>query len=250
MAGRVDGKVAIVTGAAMGLGEAIARRLAAEGAQVALTDVAAAEGRKVADDIGASAVFLPHDVSSEAEWDAVRDAVLAAHGRIDILVNNAGIQIAAPIDEARFEDWRKVQSVNADGVFLGCRMAVRAMKAAGHGGSIVNVASVASHSGEPEGAAYCASKGAVRALTKSVAVYAKPFGIRCNSVHPGAIDTPMVWNLRTAMGLPASAPGIGQPDDIAWAVLYLASDEARYVTGAELLVDNGRTITPPAPAKD
>ncbi|MDB5445242.1 MAG: oxidoreductase, short-chain dehydrogenase/reductase family [Phenylobacterium sp.] len=249
MAGRVEGKVAVVTGAAMGLGEAIARRLAAEGAQVVLTDVAEAEGRKVADDIGPAAAFLRHDVSSEAEWAAVGDAVLAAHGRIDILVNNAGIQIAAPIDEARFEDWRKVQSVNADGVFLGCRMAVRAMKPAG-GGAIVNVASVASHSGEPYGAAYCASKGAVRALTKSVAVYAKPFGIRCNSVHPGAIDTPMVWNMRTALGLPASVPGIGQPDDIAWAVLYLASDEARYVTGAELLVDNGRTITPPAPAKD
>ena len=249
MPGRVDGKVAVVTGAAMGIGEAIARRLAAEGAKVVLTDVAEAAGRRVAENIGPSATFLRHDVSSEGEWDAVRDAVLAAHGRIDILVNNAGIQIAAPIDEARFEDWRKVQSVNADGVFLGCRMAVRAMKQSG-GGSIVNIASVASHSGEAHGAAYSASKGAVRALTKSVAVYAKAYGVRCNSVHPGTIDTPMVWNMRTAMGLPTSVPGVGAPEEIAHAVLYLASDEARYVTGAELLVDNGRTITPPAPAKD
>jgi len=249
MAGRVDGKVAVVTGAAMGIGAAIARRLAAEGAQVVLTDVAVAEGRQVAEEIGPTATFLRHDVASEAEWDTVRDAALAAHGRIDILVNNAGVHIPAAIDEARFEDWRTIQSVNADGVFLGCRMAVREMKRTG-GGSIVNVASVASHSGEAYGAAYCASKGAVRSLTKSVAVYAKAFGIRCNSVHPGTIDTPMVWNIRVGLGLPKTAPGVGAPDDIANAVLYLASDEARYVNGAELLVDNGRTVTPPPPATD
>jgi len=249
MAGRVDGKVAVVTGAAMGIGEAIARRLAAEGARVMLTDVATVEGQGVAEDLGSSAAFLRHDVASEAEWDAVREAVLAAHGRIDILVNNAGVHIPAAIDEARFEDWRRIQSVNADGVFLGCRMAVREMKRTG-GGSIVNVASVASHSGEAYGAAYCASKGAVRSLTKSVAVYGKAFGIRCNSVHPGTIDTPMVWNIRAGLGLPKTAPGVGAPDDIANAVLYLASDEARYVNGAELLVDNGRTVTPPPPATD
>jgi len=249
MAGRLDGKVAIVTGAAMGIGEGIARRLAAEGAKVFLTDVATDAGEQVAAEIGPSARFMRHDVASEAEWEDVRDAVLALHGRLDVLVNNAGIQIAASIEDATFADWRKVQAVNADGVFLGCRMAVWAMKETG-GGSIVNIASVASHSGEAGGAAYCASKGAVRALTKSVAVYAKPFGIRCNSVHPGTIDTPMVWGMRAPMGLPASVPGVGAPDDIAYAVLYLASDEARYVTGAELLVDNGRTITPPAPARD
>jgi 3(or 17)beta-hydroxysteroid dehydrogenase len=247
MAGRVEGKVAVVTGAAMGIGEAIARRLAAEGARVVLTDVKADEGERVAREIGPAALFLLHDVASEAAWDQVRDAVLGTHGRLDILVNNAGIQIPGSIEDASFEDWRKVQSVNADGAFLGCRMAVRAMKAAGRG-SIVNIASVASHSGEAQGAAYSASKGAVRALTKSVAIYAKPFGIRCNSIHPGGVDTPMIWSLRSSMGLAPSPPGVGAPDDIAYAALYLASDEARYVTGAELLVDNGRTITPPVPA--
>ena len=247
MPGRVQDKVAIVTGAAMGIGEGVARLLALEGARVVLTDVNAAEGERVARQIGPAASFLRHDVSSEAGWDAVSQAVMAAHGRLDVLVNNAGIQIPGSIEDASFEDWRKVQSINADGVFLGCRMAVRAMKASG-GGSIVNVASVASHSGEAHGAAYCASKGAVRSLTKSVAVYGKTFGVRCNSVHPGAIDTPMVWTLRTGMGLAPSPPGIGEPEDIAYAVLYLASDEARYVTGAELLVDNGRTVTPPTPA--
>jgi 3(or 17)beta-hydroxysteroid dehydrogenase len=246
MAGRVEGKVAVVTGAAMGIGEGIARRLAAEGARVVLADVNA-EGERVAGEIGPAAMFVRHDVASEASWEALRDAVLAAHGRLDILVNNAGIQIAGSIEEASFEDWRKVQSVNADGVFLGCRMAVRTMKGSG-GGAIVNVASVASHSGEAGGAAYSASKGAVRSLTKSVAIYAKPFGIRCNSVHPGGVDTPMIWNMRRELGLPPSPPGVGTPDDIAYAVLYLASDEARYVTGAELLVDNGRTVTPPVPA--
>jgi 3(or 17)beta-hydroxysteroid dehydrogenase len=249
MAGRVQGKVAIVTGAAMGIGAGIARLLAEEGAQVLLTDIDADAGERTAREIGDAARFRRHDVSSEASWEDLRGAVQQAFGRLDILVNNAGIQIPASIEDARFEDWRKVLAVNADGVFLGCRMAVRAMRAEA-GGAIVNIASVASHSGEAQGAAYSASKGAVRSLTKSVAVYGKPFAIRCNSIHPGGVDTPMIWNMRSSMGLAPASPGAASPEDIAYAALYLASDEARYVTGAELLVDNARTITPPPPPAD
>lgn len=175
-------------------------------------------------------------------------AAVEQFGRIDIVMNNAAILIPGSIEDADVADWRRVQAVNADGVFLGCRMAVRAMKRSG-GGSIVNIASVGSHSGEAYAAAYCASKGAVRSLTKSVAVHCQNqgYGIRCNSIHPGTIDTPMVRNLREGLGLPPESPVAGDPRQFAYAALYLASDEALLVNGAELLVDSARTVTPPAP---
>lgn len=247
MTDRLEGKVAIVTGAAMGLGAAIATLFAEEGASVLLTDVAEEAGQAAAR-LARPGLFLRHDVSSPEDWEAVGRAAVERFGRIDILVNNAAILIPGSIEDADVADWRRVQAVNADGVFLGCRMAVRAMKQSG-GGSIVNIASVGSHSGEAYAAAYCASKGAVRSLTKSVAVHCQNqgYGIRCNSIHPGTIDTPMVRNLREGLGLPPESPVAGDPRQFAYAALYLASDEALLVNGAELLVDSARTVTPPAP---
>lgn len=248
MTGRLEGKVAIVTGAAMGLGAAIATLFAEEGASVLLTDVAEEAGQATAARLARPGLFLRHDVSSPEDWEAVGRAAVERFGRIDILVNNAAILIPGSIEDADVAEWRRVQAVNADGVFLGCRMAVRAMKRSG-GGSIVNIASVGSHSGEAYAAAYCASKGAVRSLTKSVAVHCQNqgYGIRCNSIHPGTIDTPMVRNLREGLGLPPESPVAGDPRQFAYAALYLASDEALLVNGAELLVDSARTVTPPAP---
>ncbi|QKR98827.1 SDR family oxidoreductase [Sphingomonas sp. CL5.1] len=248
MTGRLEGKVAIVTGAAMGLGAAIATLFAEEGATVLLTDVAEEAGRATAARLARPGLFLRHDVSSPEDWDMVGRAAVEQFGRIDIVMNNAAILIPGSIEDADVADWRRVQAVNADGVFLGCRMAVRAMKRSG-GGSIVNIASVGSHSGEAYAAAYCASKGAVRSLTKSVAVHCQNqgYGIRCNSIHPGTIDTPMVRNLREGLGLPPESPVAGDPRQFAYAALYLASDEALLVNGAELLVDSARTVTPPAP---
>jgi 3(or 17)beta-hydroxysteroid dehydrogenase len=247
--GRVEGKVAIVTGGAMGLGAAQARLLAEEGATVIVTDIAEAEGRATVEALARPGLFIAHDVSSEEGWAKVEAQVSERYGRLDILVNNAAILIVGSIEELSFADWRRLQAVNADGAFLGCRMAVRMMKASGGNGSIVNIASVASHVGEPYAAGYCGSKGAVRALTKSVAIHCMEAGykIRCNSVHPGSMDTPMVRKLRQARGLADADPAWGDPRQLAYAVLYLASDESALVTGTELLVDNGRTAAPPAP---
>lgn len=245
--GRVEGKVAIVTGAAMGLGRAQAKLLAREGAIVIATDINAEQGRETLKSLGPRAQFVEHDVSSEASWSEVERLAEGQFGGADILVNNAAIMIPGSIEDLSLDVWRHIQSVNADGVFLGCRAGVRLMKR--RGGSIVNIASVASHSGEAYAAAYSASKGAVRALTKSVAVYCQQAGynIRCNSVHPGVMDTPMVRAIREARGQEGAPPGAGDPTQLAHAVLYLASDESLLVTGAELLVDAGRTITPPPP---
>jgi 3(or 17)beta-hydroxysteroid dehydrogenase len=244
----VQGKVAVVTGGAMGLGQAQALLLAQEGATVIVTDVAESEGRATVDRLDRPGVFFRQDVSEEQGWDELRQLVEERFGKLDILVNNAAIMIPGSIEDISLADWRKVQSVNADGVFLGCRMAVRMMREAG--GSIVNIASVASHVGEPYAAAYSGSKGAVRALTKSIAVHClkQGYSIRCNSVHPGSMDTPMVRKLRENLGLPGQSPDAGDPMQVAYAVLYLASDESSLVTGTELLVDNGRTVTPPTPA--
>jgi 3(or 17)beta-hydroxysteroid dehydrogenase len=247
--GRVEGKVAIITGAAMGLGRAQAQLLASEGASVVVTDIAEAEGEATLASLARPGLFLRHDVSSESDWERVAAETVQRFGGLDILVNNAAIMIVGSIEELTLEQWRRVQAVNADGVFLGCRMGVRLMKQRG-GGSIVNIASVASHVGEPYAAAYCGSKGSVRALTKSVAVHCLQncYNIRCNSVHPGTMDTPMVRNLRVSRGLAGAPPNAGDPMQVAYSVLYLASDESRLVTGAELLVDAGRTVTPPPPA--
>jgi 3(or 17)beta-hydroxysteroid dehydrogenase len=249
---RVDGKIAIVTGAASGIGRGCAQRLAAEGARVIVTDRDEAGVRQVADALGSPHLAHVLDVTDEAQWKLVVDRALEAFGRVDILVNAAGIGAVANIEQTTLEQWRLVQAVNSDGVFLGCREAFRAMKLGG-GGSIVNISSVAGLVGDGDLPAYCASKGAVRLLTKSVALHGARRGanIRCNSVHPGFIATPMVEALAAAYPDPKVARErleqanpqrrIGEVDDVAYLVLFLASDESKFVTGSEFVVDGGAT---------
>ena len=251
--GRLDGKVAIVTGAAKGLGEADARLFAVEGARVILTDVDEANGARIAHEIGDRARFIRQDVREEAGWADLIAAVLAQFGRLDVLVNNAGVVEAGTIETTSEADYRFVMAVSADGTFFGCKHAIPAMRRGG-GGSIVNMASIASIQGEPLVAAYCAAKGAVEALTRAVAVHCAQgrMNIRCNSVHPSGIDTPMVRSMGgkiASAGLatprqasPHGVSPLGTPVDIAQAVLYLASDESRFVNGQRIVVDNSMSV--------
>ena len=256
--GRLDGKVAIVTGAAKGLGEADARIMAREGARVILTDVDDANGARVAAEIGAGARFAHHDVRDEAAWQALIADVMSREGRLDVLVNNAGVVEAGNIENTTAEDWRFVMAVSADGTFYGCKHAIPAMRASG-GGSIINMASVASIDGHASVTAYCAAKGAVESLTRAVAVHcaATKTPIRCNSIHPAGMDTPMVRSMGQKLAEAGMAPPppasdappplttlLGAPEDIANAVLFLASDESRFVSGQKLVVDNTLTVTP------
>jgi NAD(P)-dependent dehydrogenase (short-subunit alcohol dehydrogenase family) len=251
--GRVEGKVAMITGAGMGLGRAASLLLAREGAAIFCTDISAEHGMQTVESIrqaGGAAEFREHDVSDPAQWPTVMEAMIAAYGKLDVLVNNAGIAYAANIENTSMEQWRRTMAVNADGVFLGCKHGVGAMKRTG-GGSIINLSSIDGIIGEAELAAYCASKGAVRTLTKAVAVHCaeQRYGIRCNSIHPGYIWTPQTEKYLRDLGkldeerakaLQRHPLGIlGEPDDIAYMVLYLASDESKFVTGAEMIVDGG-----------
>jgi len=252
MPGRVEDKVCIVTGAASGIGRGSAELLAAEGGRVVLADVQEEQGAEVAKALGGDAVFLRHDVRDEASWEAVIGGTVDRFGRLDVLVNNAGIIIAADIESTTLEQFSKIMAVNTQGVFLGCKHAIPAMRRGG-GGSIVNISSTAGIVATPPYAAYSASKGAVRALSKTVAIHCQQKGdaIRCNSVHPGGVDTPLVKALYANSGMSeeevaaarASGAGgpMGEPRDIAGMVLYLASDESRFVTGAEMVVDGGLT---------
>ncbi len=262
--GRVEGKIAVVTGAGTGIGRAAAQRLAQEGAIVTVAEFDPESGQAVADELGGDAVFVHHDVRQEANWQSLMAAVAARHGRLDILINNAGILATMneqALADTDMEQWRAVQSVNVEGVYLGCKYGVAAMTADGGrarggagGGAIVNMSSIAGLIGTPHLVAYGASKGAVRQLTKSVAIDCarKGLGIRCNSVHPGVIETNMGdqvmgmgsgdvaanWAARVKL-VPMGEPG--QALDVANCILFLASDEARHVTGAELVVDGGMT---------
>lgn len=253
--GRVTGKVALVTGAASGLGKADAQRLAEEGATVVLTDINDA-GREVAASIaaatGSETLFLQHDVSSEERWHEVIAETEERFGGLDVLVNNAGIVIVATPETTTLEQFRLANTVMNEGVFLGCQAALPAMKRRG-GGSIINMSSVASHLGYPVFFAYSAAKGAVRSMTKSLAVHCQMNGyhIRCNTIHAGAIDTPMIHDSFSQLGMDVPDPdvenpddlvGIGKPEDVANLVLYLASDESRFINGAELMVDNALSI--------
>ena len=261
--GKLDGKVALVTGGASGIGAGCAQRLAEEGATVVITDLQDAKGEELALAIGKAggkARFLHHDTTSEDAWIEIVAEIERRHGRLDILVNNAGIGIGcASITMMSLEDWRKQQAVNVEGVFLGIKHSLPLMRKAGNGGSIVNMSSVAGLKGSPILAAYCATKGAVRLFTKAIAMECANFkdGIRVNSVHPGIIETP-IWLSISGMGQPqgTNAPpdldamsqqavplGVkGVPLDIANGVLWLASDESRYVTGAELVIDGGLSV--------
>ncbi|HEU0033203.1 MAG TPA: glucose 1-dehydrogenase [Kofleriaceae bacterium] len=249
---RVGGKIAIVTGGASGIGRGCAHRLAAEGATVVVADRDEAGGTAVAAALGAPHRFLPLDVTDEAAWARVVDETVKRHGRLDVLVNAAGVAVWGDIERTTLEQWRFVNAVNSEGTFLGCRAAIEAMKDTG-GGSIINISSVAGLVADPDAPAYCASKGAVRLLTKSVALHAarRGYNIRCNSVHPSFIDTPMVdrvvegapdrAKMRAAVERAAPIGRIGDVDDVAYAVIYLASDESKFVTGTELVVDGGLT---------
>ena len=250
--GRLEGKVAIITGAAKGLGEADARVFAREGATVILTDVDQENGERVASEIGDAAEFQQQDVRDEAGWEKLIDDVVSKHGKLDILVNNAGVVKPGTIETQTEDEYRFVMAVSADATFFGCKHAVRAMKETG-GGSIINMASIASVQGEPIVAAYAAAKGAVESLTRSVAVHSanNGYNIRCNSVHPAGILTPMVENigadlvgrddLRPNSEGPAPSQ-LGEPDDIANTVLFLASDESKFINGAAIRVDNAKSV--------
>ena len=253
MAGRVAGKVALVSGGASGLGAETGRRLAREGAKVMLTDLAADRGQAVADEIlaaGGQAAFLAHDVTDEARWVEVIDATVSRFGRLDVLVNSAGVGGGEPLLGATLEGWRRVTGVNLDGTFLGLRHAAPVMAQAG-GGSIINLSSILGKVGLPGAAAYCASKGGVALLTKAAALELAGAGVRVNSVHPGFIETPMVLEALRAsasenemrdMLVSRHALGrLGAPREIADAIVFLASDESSFMTGAELVVDGGYT---------
>lgn len=248
MTGRVRNKIALVTAAGDGIGEAIGRRLAGEGATVVLTDLDGSAVEAIAADLGGAAMGLAHDAGDPEDWHKVIDAVKERHGKLDVMVNNAGVSRAGSIEDQSLEDLQFVIRVNLEGTFLGCKHAIGLMKG---GGSIVNISSIHGIQAAPHEAAYSATKGAVTLLTKSVAMHCaeKDYKIRCNSVHPGYIMTTMMnkWldesDDRAALedGLIAKHPigYLGSPDDVAHGVVYLASEESRFVTGSEMVIDGG-----------
>ena len=260
---RLEGKVALVTGAASGIGLETARLFATEGAAVVLADIQDGPGALAASQIvssGKKAMYLHLDVADERNWTAAIAATAEAFGRLDVLVNNAGIVIAGDITELSLADWRRQQAVNLDGVFLGIKHALPLMRKGG-GGSIVNISSTASIVGTANLISYSAAKGGVRSLTKSVALQcaAAKDNVRCNSVHPGVICTPIYDTLEgmpqhgadgknlkfigrdpEALGALVTPLGVaGTAYDVAAGILYLASDDSRYVTGTELIIDGG-----------
>jgi 3(or 17)beta-hydroxysteroid dehydrogenase len=255
---RLNQRVALITGGAAGIGRAIASRLAAEGAQVVISDVQSGLGQATAAAHGIE--FLVQDVSDEAQWHAITDRIERQFGRLDILVNNAGIlgpMNAATPENTNLADWKRIFAINAEGVFLGCRAAISAMRRTG-GGAIVNISSVAGLTATPMGTAYGASKAAVWQLTRSVAQHCaqERLNIRCNSVHPGYVRTAIVekiaderaamWGVSAAQILSDTEAAIPlgrftTTDDIAAAVAYLVSDDARQITGTQLVVDGGET---------
>ncbi len=250
---RVKGKVAVVTGSGDGMGKAAALLLAKEGARIVITDINEAAAKKVAEGInsqGGNAISIRHDVASETDWGAVIQKTLEGFGRLDVLVNNAGVIIYKTIEDTSLAEWRRLMSVNLDGVFLGTKFAIEAMKKSG-GGSIINIASVAGLIGNPDASAYHASKGGVRSFSKAAAIECSKAGydynIRVNSIYPGVIETRMADDLKkdeakykTALNWHAMGH-FGDPEDVAYGVLYLASDESKFLTGSELVIDGGWT---------
>ena len=247
---RLEGKVAFVSGGARGQGAAEARLFAREGARVAIGDVLFEEGRKVEaeiNELGGGALFVHLDVTSESDWRDAMSATVARFGRLDILVNNAGIVAWGTLEKSDVQEWDRVMDVNAKGVFLGTKAAIPEMRKTG-GGSIVNISSVSGNIGQQQiQPVYNASKGAVRIFTKAAAIQYAGEGIRVNSVHPGGVLTPMTESRLqdpdrrrlTISNIPLGR--IADPIEIAYGVLYLASDESSYVTGSELVIDGGFT---------
>ena len=239
-----------VTGAASGIGLQTSIRLAEEGARVMMTDINLEEGLQQAEKPGANATFLKLDITEEEEWISVLDETVKRFDRLDILVNSAGMMLIADVEQITLEDWRKVHAVNLDGTFLGCKHGVRVMKEFG-AGSIINLSSVSGMIGGFNLAAYNSSKGAVRMLTKSVALHCARagYGIRCNSIHPTFIETPMLESMildspdpeKARQTLVRQVPlrRIGKPDDVANMIVYLASDESTFVTATEMVIDGG-----------
>jgi 3(or 17)beta-hydroxysteroid dehydrogenase len=251
MAGRVGGKVVLLTGGAMGLGKAATSKLLAEGATVVITDINAEAGRATAAELGCD--YLPHDVTDWARWQEVIAEVEAKYGRLDVLVNNAAITVFGSIADISVEDFKRCYTVDVDSIFMGCKAAIPLM-AKGGGGSIVNFSSAAGNKVSPDLAAYNSAKAAVVVLTKSIALYCARAqnGVRVNSVQPGTILTPNVESViagtpdpdatRAAFSVAQPIGRMGEVDDIAHLVVYLASDESKFATGAPFIVDGGLSI--------
>ncbi len=246
---RLEGKVALISGGGRGQGAVEAKLFAEEGASVVIGDILDELGGQVAAEIaasGGSATYLHLDVTSESDWSHAVETAVDRYGKLDVLVNNAGILIRKGIDETTGDDWDRIMDINAKGVFLGSRAAIPAMREAG-GGSIINISSVAGMVGGPSGGAYASTKGAVRLLTKSTAIQHAKDGIRCNSIHPGIIYTDMTRETldapdqREATRSRVPLGRIGEALDVAYGVLFLASDESSYMTGSELVIDGGAT---------
>ncbi|WP_419155260.1 glucose 1-dehydrogenase [Weissella minor] len=249
MSNRLDGKVAIVTGGTMGIGYAVAQKFLEEGAKVVITGRKTDVGEAAAQELGTAdeVVFLQQDVSEEARWTEIFDETEKLFGPVTTLVNNAGIGLPGDIEHATTEDWHKTIGVNLDSVFFGTRLAVQRMKHSETGASVINMSSIEGFVGDPNLVAYNASKGGVRLLSKSAALYTSnnDYNVRINTVHPGYIKTPMVE------GTPAEAMmsertktpmgHLGEPNDIAYMCVFLASDESKFATGSEFVVDGGYT---------
>lgn len=250
---RLKNKVAIITGAAKGLGEANSRLFAEEGATVIMTDVDVKNGERVAAEIGDKATFYKQDVRDEDGWASLIKQVMSDHSKLDILVNNAGVVEAGTIETQSAEEYRFVMAVSSDGTFFGCKHAIPAMKKTG--GSIINMASIASVQGAPNVIAYCAAKGAVESISRGIAAHCAnhKLNIRCNSVHPAAVLTPMVKSMpakieKAKLGSDnpsmAKSMKLGEPSDVSNAVLFLASDESKFISGTRIIIDNGlSTVT-------
>lgn len=241
MVGRLDGKVAIITGGARGMGAAHAKRFLEEGAKVVITDILTEEGEAVAKELGNGIKFMKHDVTKASEWEKVIMETESVFGPVNVLVNNAGIALLKSIGKMTEAQYRKVIDVNQVSVFLGMKYVHPSMSKAGNG-SIINVSSISGLSGNMDSIAYSASKFAVRGMTKSAAIEFGTAGIRVNSVHPGITETPMVRKNRVSkMAKAIPLQRTAQPEEVSDLLVYLASDESSYVTGAEFVIDGGLT---------
>ncbi len=247
---RLEGKVALISGGARGQGAVEARMFAEEGASVVIGDILDDQGRQTEaelQELGYNVTYVHLDVTSESDWEAAVQSAVDTYGKLDVLLNNAGILIRKNIEETTGEDWDRIFAVNAKGVFLGTKAAIPAMRDAG-GGSIINISSTAGLVGSPNGSAsYTATKGAVRLFTKSTAIQHAREGIRCNSIHPGPIETDMIADTlndpaNMALRMQRLPLGrVGKPSEIAYGAIYLASDESSFVTGSEVVIDGGTT---------